>query len=40
LTFVVVAVGLFAAWQRSLRALQASIRAEFPTPPDEHGAPF
>lgn len=39
-TFVVVAVGLFAAWQRSLRALQASIRAEFPTPPDEHGAPF
>ena len=40
LTFVAVAVALFAYWQRSLRALQASIRSEFPTPPEEYGAPF
>jgi hypothetical protein len=40
LTFVAVVVGLFAYWQRSLRSLQASIRSEFPTPPEEYGAPI
>jgi hypothetical protein len=40
LTFVAVTVALFAYWQRSLRSLQASIRSEFPTPPEEYGAPF
>jgi hypothetical protein len=40
LTFVTVAVLLISYWQRSLRGLQASLRSEFPTPPEEYGAPF
>ena len=39
-TFVIVGLALFTYWQRSLRSLQASLRSEFPTPPEEYGAPF
>lgn len=40
LAFVMMPVVLFSYWQRSLRSLQASLRSEFPTPPEEYGAPF